>query len=52
MSISVVIYPLLSRLTAEDNMAGFKDKLIKALNVITLIILPVTAGAVNSINAL
>ena len=46
MSISVVIYPLLSRLTAEDNMVEFKEKLVKALNVITLIILPVTAGAV------
>jgi hypothetical protein len=26
MSISVVIYPLLSRLKAEEDLAGFKDK--------------------------
>lgn len=45
-SLSTVIYPLLSRLSAEKDMAGFKDKLVKALNVITLIILPITVGAV------
>ena len=45
MSISAVIYPLLSRLKAEENMEEFKDKMIKAFNVITLIILPITVGA-------
>lgn len=45
-SLATVIYPLLSRLSAEEDVAGFKDKLIKALNVITLIILPITVGAV------
>ena len=45
LSISVVIYPLLSRLSAEKDMEGFKDKLTRALNVITLIILPITIGA-------
>ncbi|NLO89845.1 MAG: murein biosynthesis integral membrane protein MurJ [Clostridia bacterium] len=46
MSIAVVIFPLLSRLTAENDMENFKDKLIKSLNVITLIMLPITVGAV------
>lgn len=45
-SLATVIYPLLSRLSAEKDMAGFKDTLIKAFNVITLIILPITVGAV------
>jgi putative peptidoglycan lipid II flippase len=45
-SLATVIYPLLSRLSAEKDMAGFKDKLVKSLNVITLIILPITVGAV------
>ena len=45
MSVSVVIYPLLSRLRAEEDMEGFKDKLVKGLNIITLIILPITVGA-------
>ena len=45
LSISVVIYPLLSRLSAEKDMEGFKDKLTRGLNVITLIILPITIGA-------
>ncbi len=45
-SLATVIYPLLSRLSAEKDMEGFKDRLVKALNVITLIILPITVGAV------
>ncbi|SHM92629.1 putative peptidoglycan lipid II flippase [Caldanaerovirga acetigignens] len=45
MSISVVIYPLLSRLKAEEDLAGFKDKLVRSISVIMLIILPITAGA-------
>lgn len=45
-SLATVIYPLLSRLSAEKDMAGFKEKLVKSLNVITLIILPITVGAV------
>nr|PZN09007.1 MAG: murein biosynthesis integral membrane protein MurJ [Caldicoprobacter oshimai] len=45
-SLATVIYPLLSRLSAEKDMAGFKEKLVKALNVITLIILPITVGAI------
>lgn len=45
-SLSTVIFPLLSRLSAEKDMAGFKEKLVKALNVITLIMLPITVGAI------
>ena len=45
LSVSVVIYPLLARLRAEEDMDEFKDKLIRGLNVITLIILPITVGA-------
>lgn len=45
-SLATVIYPLLSRLSAEKAMASFKDKLVKSLNIITLIILPITVGAV------
>lgn len=45
-SLSTVIFPLLSRLSAEKDIEGFKDKLIKSINVITLLILPITVGAI------
>ncbi len=45
-SISVVIYPLLSRLNAEEDMKEFNNKLVSGLNVVTLLILPITIGAI------
>lgn len=45
LSLSAVIYPLLSRLRAEEDLDAFKDKLVTSLNAIVLIILPITAGA-------
>ena len=45
-SISIVVYPLLSKLNAEKDMDSFKKTLVNGLNVITLLLVPITVGAV------
>ena len=39
-------YPLLSKLNAEKDMDSFKKTLVNGLNVITLLLVPITVGAV------
>ncbi len=46
LSISTVIYPLLSHLNAKNDIKEFKNTFISAINVITLVTLPITVGAV------
>ncbi len=45
-SISVVVYPLLSKLNAENDMDHFKKTLVNGLNVITLLLVPISVGAI------
>lgn len=46
LSISTVIYPLLSVLNAKNNREGFKNTFISAINVVTLLTIPITVGAI------
>ena len=46
MSISAVIYPILSKLSCEDNKIKFNETIVKTLNSIILIVLPVSVGAI------
>ncbi|GAA0105714.1 murein biosynthesis integral membrane protein MurJ [Paraclostridium sordellii] len=46
MSISAVIYPVLSKLSCEDNKVKFNETIVKTLNSIILIVLPVSTGAI------
>lgn len=43
-AISTVVYPTMSRLSAGNDMEAFKKVLLKAMNVIALIILPAATG--------
>lgn len=45
-SISTVIYPLLSKLNAENNKEMLKKTIVSSINVITLLMVPITVGAV------
>ncbi|GAA0101389.1 murein biosynthesis integral membrane protein MurJ [Paraclostridium bifermentans] len=45
-SISSVIYPMLSKLSTENNKKKFKESIITAINVVTLIIIPISVGAI------
>lgn len=45
-SISVVIYPKLSKLSYEDDKSDFKGILSQSINSIILLILPITVGAI------
>ncbi|WP_077369203.1 murein biosynthesis integral membrane protein MurJ [Anaerosalibacter sp. Marseille-P3206] len=44
-SISTVIYPVISKMATQDNMNGLKDTVLEAINSISLLIIPVTVGA-------
>jgi putative peptidoglycan lipid II flippase len=45
-SISIVIYPKLSKLYSEKNMDEFIEPVYKCINAVILLILPITVGAV------
>ncbi|GAA0699375.1 murein biosynthesis integral membrane protein MurJ [Paraclostridium ghonii] len=45
-SISSVIYPMLSKLSTENNQKKFKESIVTAINVVTLIIIPISVGAI------
>lgn len=45
-SISSVIYPMLSKLSTENNQKQFKESIVTATNVVTLIIIPISVGAI------
>jgi len=45
LSISTMLYPLLSKMAAENNMNGLKKAISEAISGINLIVIPVTIGA-------
>jgi putative peptidoglycan lipid II flippase len=45
LSISTVMYPLISKMAAENNMIGLKKTLSEAISSINLLVLPATVGA-------
>ncbi|MEG2985259.1 MAG: lipid II flippase MurJ, partial [Peptostreptococcaceae bacterium] len=45
-SISSVIYPMLSKLSTENNQKKFKESIVTAINVVVLIIIPISVGAI------
>ena len=45
-SISSVIYPMLSKLSSEDNKKKFNESIVTACNTITLLVIPITVGAI------
>ena len=44
-SISTVLYPMISKMAAEDNMNGLKASISEAISVINLLVIPATIGA-------
>ncbi|CEQ22847.1 virulence factor MviN [[Clostridium] sordellii] len=45
-SISSVIYPMLSKLSTENNKKKFKQSIVTSINVVILIIIPISVGAI------
>lgn len=43
--IATVIYPMISKMAAEDNMDGLKSSVSEAINSISLLVIPATIGA-------
>lgn len=43
-SLSTVMYPFISRMAADNNMEGLKKSLAEAVNAVSLIVVPITAG--------
>jgi len=41
-ALSTVIYPVLSKLASENNMKGFKNNLSKSINIIIILMVPIT----------
>lgn len=46
-SISTVIYPLLSKLSSEKNTEKFNETITTAINTVMLLVIPVSAGAIT-----
>jgi putative peptidoglycan lipid II flippase len=44
-SISTVLYPMISKMAAEDNMNGLKSSISEAISIINLLVIPATIGA-------
>ena len=44
-SIVTVIYPMISKMAAEDNIKGLKDSISEAISLINLLVVPATFGA-------
>ena len=45
-TLASVIYPTLSKLSNEDNKENFKEAVVKSSNVVILLVLPITIGAI------
>ena len=45
-SISVVIYPMLSKLSSEDNKEDFNKSIVGSINSVILLIIPISIGAI------
>lgn len=45
-SIAVVIYPMLSKLSSEDNLDEFKNSVVQSINSVTLLVIPISVGAI------
>lgn len=45
-TISTVIYPILSKLSNEDNKEKLKDIIVKSINSVILLIIPISVGAI------
>lgn len=45
LSIATVMYPMISKMAAENNMTGLKKSLSEAISSISLLVLPATVGA-------
>ncbi len=44
-SITTVMYPMISKMAAEDNMKGLKSNISEAISIISLLVIPATVGA-------
>ncbi|WP_289293175.1 murein biosynthesis integral membrane protein MurJ [Romboutsia ilealis] len=45
-SISVVIYPMLSKLSSEDNKEKFTSSVVQSINSVILLVVPISIGAI------
>lgn len=45
-SISTIIYPVLSTHSAENNKQAYQDLLVKSMNVVTILLVPISVGAI------
>ena len=45
-TIATVIFPMLSKLSNEDNDKIFKDSIVKSINTVVLLIIPISVGAI------
>lgn len=45
-SISSVIYPVLSKLSTEDNKEEFNISIVKSVNTVSLLVIPISVGAI------
>lgn len=45
-SISSVVYPMLSKLSTENNREKFNETIAKSVNTVTLLVIPISAGAI------
>ncbi len=45
-SISSVIYPVLSKLSTEDNKEEFNKSIVKSVNTVSLLVIPISVGAI------
>lgn len=44
-TISSVMYPMISKMAAQNNMNGLKKSVSEAINIISLLVIPATVGA-------
>ncbi|MBC5996586.1 murein biosynthesis integral membrane protein MurJ [Romboutsia ilealis] len=45
-SISSVVYPMLSKLSTENNKVKFNQSIVKAINIVILLVIPISVGAI------
>ena len=45
-SISSVVYPMLSKLSTENNKIKFNQSIVKAINIVILLVIPISIGAI------
>ncbi|MFZ7121511.1 MAG: murein biosynthesis integral membrane protein MurJ [Eubacteriaceae bacterium] len=46
MPIAIVMYPMISKMAAEKNFEGLKKSIFEVINVISLLVIPITIGAI------